>query len=58
MPNYGTLTASHDLINNILHKESVKEVYEFDLVQFFPSVDHDQLNRKLIELGVPEDYVL
>lgn len=57
LPGSGTLTATSDLINLIIHDESVTDVLEFYLVQFFPNVDHDQLNRKLSSQGVPSDYV-
>lgn len=57
LPSLGTLTASSDLINDILHNDKITDVYEFDLVQFFPNVDHDQLSRKLTSLGLPSDYV-
>lgn len=46
MPKLGTLTASKDLINDVIHNKA-NFVYEFDLVQFFPNVDKDQLNRQL-----------
>lgn len=55
MPSFrhGALTASDELINRVICDESVSYIFEFDLVQFFPNVDNDQLNRKLSKLGVP-----
>lgn len=51
IPGHGALTASHQLINGVIHDEGVTDIYEFDLVQFFPSVDNDQLNKELTKLG-------
>lgn len=48
----GTLTAWKELLNSLL-KKNWKYIYEFDLENFFPSVDHRMLVLTLKDLGIP-----
>jgi len=50
--NKGTLTAWKDLLNNKL-KGNWKYIYEFDLENFFPSVNHLFLIETLSGVGIP-----
>jgi len=52
IPKKGTLTAWIALLSKF---DKFKYVYEFDLKQFFPSVNLIVINNILIELGVPKD---
>lgn len=52
-PGKGTKSAIKDLVEKVL---PAKYIYEFDLKQFFPSVDVEEVTSKLISLGVPKSY--
>lgn len=51
-PGKGTLTAWKEILAKVINKQNI---YEFDLKQFFPSVDIGQIHRQLMWAGVPYD---
>lgn len=53
IPGRGTLSAWIDLLKKI---HNYKYIYEFDLKQFFPSVNVHEISRILRNLQVPSDF--